>query len=150
MSLEPSFGGLVENYRAGLNESLNVAFRFVSICSQIHTDTATDGITLRFSRGAVLDDRDGLTKGKHVVDTSPNPDVIELWLVFPFRPFSVNSFSGFTFRVYRSLKTHYSLCFSYEVHQGSVFACTTRAMFSEAGRYSLPNAKRTGISRSRK
>lgn len=46
VTLGPSLRGLVENLGAGLNISVNEAFRADSIGSQFLADTANDGITL--------------------------------------------------------------------------------------------------------
>lgn len=58
------------------------AFRAGSIDSQFRADTGIDGIGLCFSAGTVSDDCDGCTKGGDVVDTSADPEVIQLRLAF--------------------------------------------------------------------
>lgn len=55
-SLGPSLRILVENLRAGRNETVDESFQGSSNHSQIHADTAIDGVTPGFSEGAALDD----------------------------------------------------------------------------------------------
>lgn len=62
----------------GLNNSVNESFRAGSIGSQIHPDDVVHGITIRFSKGAALDDSGGSTRRKDVIDSLADHDVIEL------------------------------------------------------------------------
>lgn len=66
------------------------AFRAGSVSSQFHADVAIDCIIILFSGGAASDDRDSSTKGGDAIDSPVNPEVIHLWLVFPFRQLVVN------------------------------------------------------------
>lgn len=73
-----SFSGLVKSFCAGLKKSVSEAFLVGCNASHFHSDTAVDGITLRFLGDAVLKDGRGSTNGKDVVDPTVNPEVIKL------------------------------------------------------------------------
>lgn len=111
MSLAPSLRGLVDSYRAGLNKSEAEAFRagFIGYLCRVHT--AIYGITFRFSEGAALDDGYGSTKGGDIVDSPLHPKVVQLRLVFPFRPLMVKCFLVFC-HIHCSSKTYCSLWFA--------------------------------------
>lgn len=51
-SLGPILRGLLDNFRAGLNKSVNEVFCAGSIGPPSHADTAIDGVTVCFSEGA--------------------------------------------------------------------------------------------------
>lgn len=61
--LGPSLRTLVDDFRAGLNESVGKAFRACSIVFQFHAIPAIEGSALRLSDGVASDDDDGCTKG---------------------------------------------------------------------------------------
>lgn len=70
--------GLAENFRVSLIKSVNEASLAGSIGSPFHADAGNDGITLRFSEGAALDDGDGSTKSEDVVDPPVDTEIITL------------------------------------------------------------------------
>lgn len=76
--LGPCLRGLVDSFGADLYTLVSEVFCKGYIDSKFHTDTAIEGITLRFSKGAVLDDSDGFSKGRNVVDLSVDSKVIQL------------------------------------------------------------------------
>lgn len=77
-SLRPFLRGFVENFCAGLNKSVDEAFRARSFSSQFHANSAIDSVTLRFSDGAASEDGDGSAKSEDVVDPSADRRIIEL------------------------------------------------------------------------
>lgn len=70
--------GLVGNFRARLNKSVDEAFYVGSVGSECHADTAIDGVSPRFSEGAVSHDDDGSTREGGALDLPAHPDVIKL------------------------------------------------------------------------
>lgn len=77
-TLGPSLRSFVENFGAGLNNSVSEAFRAGFIGSQLHDGAAIDRITLRFSGGGASENGGGYTKGRDVFDPSVDSEVIEL------------------------------------------------------------------------
>lgn len=57
---------------------MSEAFLTGSIGSYFYANAAIDGITLHISEAAASDDRDGLSRGKDVVDIPADPKVMEL------------------------------------------------------------------------
>lgn len=78
VSLGQSLRSFVEKFRTGRNKSVSLVFRAGSIPSQFHAIAAIDGTTLRFSKGAALEDGDDSTKGKDVIDPRVDREVIKL------------------------------------------------------------------------
>lgn len=92
-----SHRGLVQNFFASLNKSVNEFFDACSIRSQLHADASIDGITLRFLEVAALEDGDGSIKSEVVFQPPADLEVIEFQLVFLFRPSFVSLFFPFNF-----------------------------------------------------
>lgn len=62
-SLKLSLRGTLENFRVGLNKSVNEAFHAGPIGAEAHAETSLNGINFRFLECAALNDGDGLTGG---------------------------------------------------------------------------------------
>lgn len=78
VTLGQSLRDLVENFRESLKTSVSEAFRTGFFGSLFLEDAAIDGISLRFSGGATLEDGSDFTKGEDVVDPPAHHKVIEL------------------------------------------------------------------------
>lgn len=87
------FRAVVENFRAGLVELVNDAFRAGFTGYQLHSCAAIDGSALRFLESIAPNNGDGSIKGEDVVDPSADSDFIEFYLVILFRPSLVICFS---------------------------------------------------------
>lgn len=91
-SLGPSLGGSVQWLRAVLKKSVSEAFCAALNGSQFHAGATIDGNTLLILKDAKSDYGDGSTRFEGVVDPQAHPEIIALYLVFPFQPSSVNRF----------------------------------------------------------
>lgn len=77
-TLGPSLRDIFENFRAGVNKSVNETFPAGSIGSQYPVHAAIDITAPRCSEGAASDDGGGSTKSEDVVGPPADPKVIEL------------------------------------------------------------------------
>lgn len=69
-------------FRNGLNKAVGEASRVGFVNSQLHDDTAIDGTTLRFLKGATSQDDGGLTRREDLVDAMDGHKVVGLYVLF--------------------------------------------------------------------
>lgn len=90
-----SLRGLVRNFRAGHNQSVNGALRDGFIYSQFYADTAIDVITLSFSVHAASEGGGVQPRMKTLLIACSSTRSSKSRKCFPFRTLSVNCDSGF-------------------------------------------------------
>lgn len=77
-TLWPSIRSLVESFRVVLNKSVGNDFQIGSLDTQLHADTAIDGVTLHFAEDAASEEDGEFFKGKDLVDPAGSVEIIEL------------------------------------------------------------------------